>query len=190
MTDLRTSSNARGAALAVVAFCAAGSAFAADSDWYVKKDTWAETYLACMNGICRMEQQQGRAIPPVRNDGTLPAVLYAEHNGGLGSVALSVDVSGVRKLYLGSSSSCQFQKIVLVKADGSKQPLVVGKDLAVPYTTANKRHRFDPSSRMELREDEIELDLGGKYRRVEGKLSVGNPAMAWVDRRSSSARSW
>ena len=80
--------------------------FAKDPDWYIKKDSWIETYLESINAICAAEASQGNALVSNKNDGKLPVVTFSTTKWQLGEMSFQVDITGVDKRLL------QFRRVV------------------------------------------------------------------------------
>ena len=162
---------------------AAGMALAKEPTWFVEKGTWVETYLESLNAVCREEAAAGQAIPADRNTGSLPLVLYPETNAGLGDVRFKLDVAGVRKLYVGSRRWMQIRDGKLITASGAETPLAEKNNPAVPYTLIQKNNRGRVHVRNDFQVGECEavLELGGKYKWLEGTLRSRDLAVFWID---------
>ncbi|HYW81209.1 MAG TPA: hypothetical protein VE890_16620, partial [Thermoguttaceae bacterium] len=162
----------------------AGSALAADPEWYVPQDTWVETYLASINELCRLELEQGTAVPDVKNDAKLPVVLYPEWGRELLDVQIDVDVSRVKQLYLGSNRPSRLAEAVLIRSDGTKQPLFENDELTVPYTLTDDRGQVNVGRDMEVREAELALSLDENFIRLVTKVRIYDTSIFWIDTES------
>ena len=121
------------AAALLLAICATihTTASAEDPEWFVKKDTWVETYTESLLAMQRLEREAGETIPAPRNDESLPVVLVCENQLSLRDVPLDVDVSGIKTLYIGSTSWMHVRDCVLIKNDGTEEPLL--KETTRPF---------------------------------------------------------
>jgi len=156
-------------------------ATAADPEWYVKKDTWIETYIETLNGLCRYDRENGNEIPSYRNSGSLPVILYAQSYETLRDVEIDLNLQGVDKIYMGGTAWMHLREFVFVRADGTEQPLIVDNKLQMELTEINNRGRMGVHGHLDLNEREVELVLGGKYKKVTGKISVCDGALGWID---------
>ncbi|MHC4247890.1 MAG: HzsA-related protein [Planctomycetota bacterium] len=134
-----------------------------------------------MNNICRREKEQGKGLPEVSKGEALPFIAYPPTYGELGNVKFRVDVSKVDKLYVGARMNLRLHRGELVGADGKKQSLHNKRDLAVRTKRIAKRGRYKLGDRFEIRDGEVELQLGGKYKWFTGTMQSRDGAFCWMD---------
>ncbi len=155
--------------------------------WYVEKGTWPETYLASINRICELEQQQGIAAPAPRSDGTLPMIVCPTTFDSSQSAAFEIDVTGVDTLYLGSSYNMYLDRAKLVDRSGGKHDLIAEDKAIVDWTTTDPTDKNTRVERNRLRiyKNEVSLSLGGKYTTFIGYLDAREICqVSWIDKRS------
>lgn len=173
-------------AIATILICIVfGSIFstasAADPEWYVKKDTWIDTYIETLNGICRYERENGIEIPECRNTSKLPVIYYEPSGERTDNVPIDVNLSGVEKIYMGGTSWFHLKEFVFVRADGTEVPLIVDNKLQMELVEINNRGRMWVGGHVDLNEREVELNLGGRYKKLTGKISMAEGSVGWID---------
>ena len=108
---------------------AASVVLAAEPDWYVKKDTNIDTYIASMNKIIEQEKDKGAAIPAYRNEESLPLTVFPKYMNSSDRGKFRLNVSGVKKLYPEMNPGPEM--LDLMNERGI--PVVIGSDSHVPW---------------------------------------------------------
>ncbi len=180
------------AVLVILAFAATSNGDETTLPWYVEKETWPETYLASMNRICELERERGIAAPlpdptAPRSDGTLPMVVCPTTFDSSQNTTFEIDVTGVDKLYLGSSYNMYLDRAKLIDRSGKSHDLITDEKAMVDWTVTDptdNNTRID-RNRLRIYKNEVSLDLGGKYATLTGTIEGREICqVSWLDKRS------
>ncbi|MBC8374034.1 MAG: hypothetical protein H8E53_10600, partial [Planctomycetes bacterium] len=146
-----------------------------------KKGAKIEAYIAMVNDLVAKEKKKGVAVPAYRNEAKLPLIVFPKAFEGNERVEFRIDVSGVKKLYIGTGERMTVRGVTLDSGDGVKKPLrSKGGKVLVKMAFADKRKfRWQRASDFYVQQAETMLELDGKYKWISGKMDVQR-AMAWI----------
>ncbi len=156
---------------------------AQDPEWFVRKNTKIETYIASVNKIIELDKKAGINIPACRNETTLPLISYPINLQGVPKGEFRIDVSGVEKLYIGSPRSVRLRGVMLDSGDGVAQPIrsADGKTELVKLTPIEERRMsLENGGDLHLRDSEVAIELNGKYKWISGNFYAGHE-LVWMD---------
>ncbi len=140
-----------------------------------KKGERIEAYIASVNKIIDRETKSGKAVPAYSNTAKLPLMVFPKAIEGTERAEFRIDVSGVKKLYIGTGERVTFRGVTLDSGDGVKQKLreKSGKTLVKVAASDKRRFRWNRGGGdFYLQQCETSLQLDGKYKWISGKLDA------------------
>jgi len=146
-----------------------------------KKGAKIEAYIALVNDLVAKEKKKGVAVPAYRNEAKLPLMVFPKAFEGNERVEFRIDVSGVKKLYIGTGERMTVRGVTLDSGDGVKTPLRSkgGKILVKMGVSDKRKFRWQRGSDFYVQQGETVLELDGRYKWISGRIDAQR-AMAWM----------
>lgn len=138
--------------------------------WYVAKDNRIDTYLASLQKLCGIEQEEGAPYPSYVNTGKLPLVIVGEQLGLIREVNFTIDVGEVDTLYGFSLSPLDFRSLALTRLNGE----TVGLDRR-SFVNPGFRKFQGELTHIRPTDGRFALALGKQYTRLSGTLMKSSP---------------
>jgi hypothetical protein len=155
---------------------------AQDPEWFVKKDTKIETFIASVNKSIELNKKAGIIIPAYRNETTLPLISYPATISGVPNGKFRIDVSGVKTLYIGGPRGVKLHGVMLDSGDGVGKP-IRSKDgtTLVKLTPIEERWMsWEKHGDLKIRDSEVAMELNGKYKWIWGNFYACHD-LVWMD---------